>query len=227
VPGDDDGREDGTGSRAPVDAVLFDLGGVLVRLSGVEEMRRLSGIASEEEIVRRWLGCRWVRRFESGRCTAEDFAAGLISDWGLPVTAEGFLESFGRWPQSLFAGARKLVADTSSSCRVGCLSNTNELHWEVHLTRWRMDELFEQAFLSYRLGLVKPDAAIFRRVVDALGVPAERVVLLDDNQPNVDGAAAVGLRAVRVRGPEEARDALGRLGVLPPRSPSRDRTSLA
>jgi hypothetical protein len=66
--------------------------------------------------------------------------------------------------------------------------------------------------------MVKPDGAIFHHVVDALGVPAERIVLLDDSQLNVDGARSVGLQAARVRGPEEARRELVRLGVLVPPS---------
>jgi len=202
----------------PTEVVLFDLGGVLVELRGVDDMRRLSGIASDDDIMRRWLECRWVRQFESGACAAEEFAAGVVADWGLPVGTDAFLESFMGWPRSLFEGATELVADTSEACAVACLSNTNALHWEFQVERWGLEDLFENVFLSYRLGMVKPDGAIFHHVVDALGVPAERIVLLDDSQLNVDGARSVGLQAARVRGPEEARRELVRLGVLVPPS---------
>ena len=60
-----------------VDVVLFDLGGVLIDFGGVGPMKELAGIASDEEVWRRWLGCRWVRDFERGRCSPEDFAAGV------------------------------------------------------------------------------------------------------------------------------------------------------
>jgi len=59
------------------DIVLFDLGGVLVRLGGVDAMRVLSGIDGEDEIWRRWLTSRWVRDFERGRCSPDAFAEGL------------------------------------------------------------------------------------------------------------------------------------------------------
>ena len=61
---------------------------------------------------------------------------------------------------------------------------------------------------------MKPDREIFEHVVAALDRPAERVLFLDDNQPNVDGARAVGLRAARVKGVAQARAALVAEGVL-------------
>ena len=63
----------------PVDLVLFDLGGVLIELSGVPAMLELTGIESEEDLWRRWLSCRWVRRFESGGCSETEFAAGVVA----------------------------------------------------------------------------------------------------------------------------------------------------
>ena len=62
----------------PVEMVLFDLGGVLLQLQGVPSMRKLSGISSDHELWSRWLGCPWVRRFESGTCSDEEFARGVV-----------------------------------------------------------------------------------------------------------------------------------------------------
>jgi putative hydrolase of the HAD superfamily len=63
---------------------------------------------------------------------------------------------------------------------------------------------------------VKPDPAAFTRVTDELGMAPDRILLLDDNQLNVDGARAAGLRAERVIGVEEARRVLERVTALPP-----------
>ena len=177
-------------------------------------------MTSDDEILRRWLECRWVRRFESGRCSPEQFAIGLIADWGLPVDPGTFLDAFAHWPKELFTGAKQLVSDTAAACAVACVSNTNALHWELHVERWEMDRFFEQAFLSYRIGMVKPDAEFFRCVTDTLGVSVESVVMLDDSPLNVEGALAVGMQARQVKGPEEARKALEQLGVLSRRSDS-------
>jgi putative hydrolase of the HAD superfamily len=204
--------------QGPFDIVLFDLGGVLVRLAGVRQMQELSGIDSEGEIWRRWLSCPWVRSFERGRCSPGEFAAGVIRDWGLDVTADSFLERFRSWPEAVYDGALELVHEVAGRGRVGCLSNTNELHWADQGSRWAFADLFEVAFLSYRLGMVKPDREIFDHVEAALEVAPGRILFLDDNAVNVDQARAVGWAGAVVSGADEARAALVEFAVLPGRA---------
>jgi glucose-1-phosphatase len=197
-----------------VDVVVFDLGGVLAEFGGVVRMRALSGIDDDEELWRRWLTCEWVRRFERGACSAEAFAAGVVADWELAVTAEAFLAEFGEWLVGPLPGAEALVAETRESVPVAVLSNTNEVHWRAGAHRWPLLELFDRAFLSFEIGMVKPDAEIFSHVVGALGAEPDRVLVLDDNQLNVDQARDVGLRAARVVGVSQAREALVAAGVV-------------
>jgi len=197
-----------------IDAVLFDLGGVLIELGGVAPMRELAGIDSDDELWRRWLTCRWVRSFERGDCSAHDFASGVIDDWGLSVEPQAFLDVFRRWPIGPLPGADALVRRVRETVPVGCLSNTNVLHWGDHFTTWPIFESFDFRFLSFELGIVKPDRELFDRVADLLPVPAHRVLFLDDNVINVDGAIAAGFVASVVRGVDEATEALISAGVL-------------
>jgi len=111
-----------------IDAVLFDLGGVLIELGGVRAMMELADIDTDDELWQRWLSCRWVRTFERGRCSANDFAAGVISDWALSVTPDAFLDAFRNWPIGPLPGAEALVRQVGQTVPVGCLSNTNTLH---------------------------------------------------------------------------------------------------
>ncbi|HEB87974.1 MAG TPA: HAD family phosphatase [Deltaproteobacteria bacterium] len=198
-----------------INVVLFDLGGVLVELGGMGDLRFLASDARDDELWRRWLECPWVRRFERGECDAETFARGIVEAWSMPITPSAFLETFAAWPRGWLPGARELVESMLSDLRIGCLSNTNALHAERHWTRLGIPELFEERFLSHEMGVVKPDREIFDRVVETLGCPAEAVLFLDDNQINVEGARAAGLHAERVRGPSEARRALVDRGLLP------------
>ena len=194
--------------------MLFDLGGVLIELGGVAPMRELAGIDSDDELWRRWLTCRWVRSFERGECSADDFANGVITDWGLAVEADAFLDVFRSWPIGPLAGADALVQRVRDSVPVGCLSNTNVLHWDDHFTEWPIFEAFDFRFLSFELGIVKPDRELFDRVAELLPSPPERVLFLDDNVINVEGATAAGFVSYVARGVDEATDALVSAGVL-------------
>lgn len=197
-----------------VDVVLFDLGGVLVELGGMGEMEVFSGGSSEDEIWRRWLHCPWVRRFERGQCGADDFARGMVETWEMPVAPDRFLDAFRAWPRGMLPGARELVRAAGRSARVCCLSNTNIVHTERQWAEFGIHELFDGLFLSHEMGLVKPDREAFEHVVARLDCPAERVLFLDDNQINVDGARAAGLRAERTKGVEQALGTLRVHGIL-------------
>jgi FMN phosphatase YigB (HAD superfamily) len=199
---------------AAIDLVLFDLGGVLIEISGVSSMKALSGIEDDDELWRRWLTCDWVREFERGRCSVDAFAAGVVADWSLTVTPAEFLDAFVLWPTGALPGAAELVAEVRERIPAGCLSNTNALHWDRNAPRWPILTGFDFRFLSHELGVLKPDRELYDRVAEQLPVARERVLFLDDNLVNVDGAIDAGFRAARTRGVDEARAALVAANVL-------------
>jgi len=129
------------------------------------------------------------------------------------VEPEVFLEAFASWPRGLLPGARDLVDSVRAVTRVGCLSNTNALHAERQWTEFGLVDFFDDRFLSHEMGLVKPDRAAFDYVVEALGCAADQILFLDDNQINVDGARAAGLRSERTQGIAEARAILATAGL--------------
>jgi putative hydrolase of the HAD superfamily len=201
-----------TGER--IDIVLFDIGGVLARFAGLEVLRELTGGSSELEVSARWLMSPWVRKFESGGCSDEEFSAGIVEEWDLPYTASEFLEIFPTWLDPPFAGGVELLAQTSERVGVGCLSNTNSLQWHGMISHWPHTAYFEHRFLSFELGAVKPDAAIYERVIERLPVAPDRVLFLDDVALNVEGARRAGLRSEQALGVSGARAALERYGLL-------------
>ena len=75
--------------------------------------------------------------------------------------------------------------------RVALLSNS----WGNTYPRGRIDTLLDPVVISGEVGLRKPLAPIYLLTLDRLGLPADRVVLVDDAEPNVLGARAVGMRA--------------------------------
>ena len=197
------------------EAVLFDLGGVLVHGVGAEVIRRWLDEESEEAVWRRWLSCPWVRRYERGECSTREFARGMVETWGFEMQPDEFLEQFRAFPRGLFPGARALVENVTPGTRRACFSNTNELHWSDQAEGFGLATLFDQRFLSFEMGLVKPDREAYGYVVDALDLRPDQVLFLDDNEINVEGARAVGLDAHRTVGVDAARDLLRDRGLHP------------
>ena len=180
--------------------VLFDMGGVLVRLGGVEHFGRMVGVHDEEEIWRRWLASPAVRRFERGECPPNEFAREMVAENDLEISADEFIDIFRSWPKGLLEGAHEMVRGLSDPLCVACLSNTNALHWNEQQDADILQGLFDEVFLSHEIGLVKPDAEIFHHVVAELACDPAEILFLDDNTLNVDAARAVGLDAHKTVG---------------------------
>ena len=196
------------------EAVLFDIGGVLVELTGVAEFGAMIGQSGREAILQRWMDCPWVQRYESGECETAEFAHGVIEHFALEITPERFLTHFGGWTNRMLPGADALLRGLTGEVTIACLSNTNHTHWTSMRAAFSLHEYFDTYFLSFEIGAVKPDPAIFAHVCNALPCAPGAALFFDDIRGNVDAARAAGLDAHHVSGPGEARAILAGRGLL-------------
>ena len=195
--------------------VLFDLGGVLVELRGVPTMLAwLNHRVSLEELWALWLSSPVVRRFETGRTTPAEFAEQIIRELSLPVSPEDFVANFQSWLVGLLPGALDVVRSVPSRFTRATLSNNSEPHWRRLMTEFDLEDAFHHHFASHLTGKIKPDREAFQNVLDTLGCSADSVFFLDDSTLNVNAARDVGMHAVQVQGPAEARLALIEAGIL-------------
>lgn len=185
----------------PIKVVLFDLGGVIVRLGDTifppHWLQQSTPFSLAE-----WLASPTSKAFETGSISAREFAHGLKKDLALRQSAEEIIQHFTAWPQGLFPGSTKMLSSLKQSYTLAALSNINELHVPRMLEEFRLHEFFDELFFSNELGLAKPDSKIYLKAIELLGVAAEEVVFFDDVENNVNAALEVGLNAHQVFGPD-------------------------
>jgi putative hydrolase of the HAD superfamily len=195
--------------------LLFDLGGVLVDATGLRELPPLLAEPMHPQDVRqKWVSSHAVGRFETGRCSKDEFATKFTEEWGLSLEPHDFIARFRSWVGAPYPGTGELLSALSDRHMLACLSNTNAVHWEKLL---RMDGLrlvLERPFVSHELGVMKPSPAVYAHVVRELGCEPGEIAFFDDGQENVDGAARAGLSAHLTVGPQHLRQVLGDLGLL-------------
>ncbi len=203
------------------DVILFDLGGVLIELTGVPVMLNwMNNVMAAEQLWEKWLSSPSVRKFETGRCSSDQFANSIVKEFKLPVTPKQFIQAFTYWPKRLYPGAIELLERLGRSYKLATLSNTNELHWNRFGAEFKLTDYIKDHFLSFQLGLIKPDIDIFNYVIKSLtsptdrgSYPAERILFFDDNQLNIDSARKAGMTAYRVAGISELSDRVNNLGL--------------
>jgi len=203
-----------------VQAVLFDMGGVIVQLDSLVNVLGPSTLAVDD-VWTGWILSEAVQSFERGRCGLDEFAEAIVDELGLVGTPQEFVDRFKRFPMGLYPGAVELVESVPATVTTGVLSNTSALHWDHQADGETVRGLCDHAYLSYEIGLAKPGHEIFDYAVADLGVSADSVLFIDDNQINVDGGIAAGLQAGLAKGPEQAMLVLQEFGVVSPPTLSR------
>ena len=133
---------------------------------------------------------------ETGALTAAAFEPRFAAL--LEVRSEGLIERLfgGMAPDhAMLDGVREL---RGNGARTGLLSNS----WGDALAydRALLDELFDGWVISSKVGLRKPDPAIYELAVERIGVPADRCVYVDDLPGNLKPARALGMATVLHRG---------------------------
>jgi len=192
--------------------MLFDLGGVLVKSNGQSALRQLLPHMTDEQVLDRWNRSKAVGLFERGQLAQAQFAAAFVKEWDLPMTESAFLNAFATWVAGYFDGTMPLVQALRAEYRIGCLSNTNVVHWE------RLAELIEQfhfSFASHITGLMKPDRRAYDHVVRTLGIQPSDVYFFDDLLPNVAAAREMGINAFLATCPQDVESILQMHHLLP------------
>ena len=195
--------------------IVFDVGNVLLPLNYRPFLAFLGESGVDLTDMPAWLARIGLEAHERGEIGGEAFLERLVDTSGRsldPVRLRSsWLDMFDEAPE-MFALATGLMADY----RVFLLSNIGDLHWEHLDGRYRLGTLVHGALASFRAGMIKPHAAIFREAERQFDLEPAHTVFIDDLSANVRGAEACGWHGIHHVDPATTRAALRRLAVRLP-----------
>ena len=194
------------------EVILFDLGGVLLKLNDPIETFGLQ--IDKAEFAERWLRSPAVREFERGAIDTESFAKRVVSEAELPYDWREFLQRFDAWPDRLFDETIDVLNAIPKHINRALLSNINALHWNRDEIAGQIADHLDQAFLSFKTGLVKPDREAFEMVARTYACQPEDILFFDDSPSNVSAATSYGMQAVLAVGIGDVSAVLRECGVL-------------
>lgn len=201
----------------PFDVILFDVGGVLLT-NGWDHRERAAAVARFEldgpSFEARHLSV--MDAWERGEIALDAYLDAAVFNEPRPFSREEFFAFVLSQSQVLPNGALGVLAELAASktCMVGALNNEARETNDYRFTQFELRRRFKVSLSSCYLGLRKPEPAIYRRALDILGVPPERILFVDDRQENAAGAAAEGMKTIVFRGESALRSELQSLGVL-------------
>ena len=199
-----------------IDAVIFDLGNVLITVDELRAMERMAARTGKTlEQIREYIrGTPYEHELARGKLSKMQFFRTVAKDLGFDGSYDEFAEIW----SDVFTPIEPMIALAESlKTRVPrlVLSNTNAIHMDYIFQHYTFLNDFDAHVFSHEVGLLKPDAAIYEYALKKYGLAGERTVFLDDLPANVEGARRVGMQAVHFQNPEQARAELTKLGVSP------------
>ena len=199
----------------PVQAIIFDLGNVLLRVDEMRFARRLAAQATKNPatLVEFFTRSAAVIEYSTGKSSARKFYEAVVRETSFGGTFEEFTTIW----NEIFTPIQptlSLAMNLKGKLPRIILSNTNALHMDYVFREFPEIRDFDGHILSHDVGHLKPDAPIYNLTLQRYGLQAERTVFIDDLAANCAGARAVGLQTIQCQSPNQVCRELTKLGVL-------------
>ncbi|MHC1739614.1 MAG: HAD family hydrolase [Anaerolineaceae bacterium] len=182
-----------------IEAVIFDMGGVILRSEDLTERTRLAksyGLTLDQlqELV---FESETAHLATLGKITEVDHWKTIKDTLNVPEEKRTAFE------EAFWAGDRvdhelvNFLGSLRPKIKTGLLSNAWAGAREALIEKYACRNVFDTLVFSCEVGLAKPDPAIYELILERMKVKPEAAIFLDDFQRNLDAAAQLGIHAVR------------------------------
>ena len=184
--------------------IIFDLGGVIIDLDYQKTTQAFIdlGVTDFDAIYSKAKQSDIFDNFEKGIINAKEFRAFIRSKINVQLQDSEIDKAWNamliNFPLSRVEWLKKI----SKRYRIFLLSNTNPIHIAsftgIADNLFGKDvflQIFEKVYLSSTIGMRKPDANIFEKVLNENDLIKEETLFIDDSIQHIVGALAINLKA--------------------------------
>ena len=190
-----------------IKAVVFDMGGIIVRLdmdTCIANFKQLAGFADIEDYLDRFHQKGFISDLEEGKTEPEDFYRECLKHSRPGTTMETVRYCFCSLLDGLEEDSLELIRSLRGRYPLYVLSNNNPIsraYFCEMLKKNGLDpaETFEKEFYSYELKMLKPSRKIYEKVISEVGTKPEEILFIDDAKDNIEAAGALGITTLWLR----------------------------
>lgn len=186
--------------------IISDLGGVIINLKKqncIDAFKAL-GYNSIDDMLGEYKQGGEFLALEEGRLSVEEWRESVRKNLSAPVTDKQIDDAFNAFLVDIPVQKLRMLQLLKTKYRIVMLSNTNKVMFESKIPELfkvdglRIEDYFDDFFLSYKMGLSKPSPEIFIKVAEQLGINPCEALFIDDSQANVDAASRLGFQTMCV-----------------------------
>lgn len=200
-----------------VKAIVFDFGNVIINIDPPRTFDAFSKLTFKpaSKIKDIFTENAVFQKFEIGHYTEDEFRDTIRQVLAYPLNDH---EIDRAWNSLLLDVPQKridFIKELRKNYEVYLLSNTNSIHIKKCIQIIKANNgiadfrnLFDHAFMSYEMGLWKPDYKIYHQMLKTIQFKPEEVLFLDDNADNIAAADDLGIKTIKINPPESFTDIL-------------------
>ena len=203
--------------QSPVEAVVFDVGGVFLDWDPRHLYRKLFADEAEMELfLAEICSPAWHAPHDRGVSTAASCTelasrhpqySELI--WAWSTRSEEMIGGVDAGSVEVL----RAVRETGMPCYA--LTNMEAETYPLRLKRFPFLSWFDGTVVSGREGVAKPDPAVFRRLLDRFGLKPRMTLMIDDAKENLEAASKLGIQTALFLSSRQLRAELEAAGILP------------
>ncbi len=190
-------------SEKQIKNIIFDLGGVILNIDYNLLVKSFSeiGLPHFEDFFSQKKQKIFFDEYEKGNISSSEFRKKLKKQC-IPNTSDEAIDS--AWNAMLLDLPKErldFLMFVKSRYRTFLLSNTNEIHinciynyLKKNFQKNDFSSCFEKVYLSYEIGMRKPDAEIFEKVINENGLNKIETLFIDDSSQHIESARNFGIQ---------------------------------
>jgi len=191
--------------------IIFDLGNVILNIDFNKTINAFKniGITDAENIYNIYKQHDFFDQFEKGLISPQDFRDNIKKISPNPLSDKMIDEAWGQMILDIPIERVNLLISLKNHYRLFLLSNTNQIHFDVYNADFVkkygipcFSDLFEKAYYSFRCGLRKPDAELFKLVLSENDLTPAETLYIDDLTHHIKTADSLGIQTLLLQSPD-------------------------
>lgn len=189
-----------------IETLVFDYGGVIVNVDDREVAKVMTslGISRIKQILYARKIKRLMRQFIDGVIPTDQTLDEILRHCREDVTKAQLLKVLNELCGDLPVSRLETLVQLRKRYKVYLLSNICDVLWEnsvrqIRALGYQPEDCFDECFLSYEMGVAKPDNRIYEMLIAKTGLTPSTTVYFDDRKDNYKAGKKLGFHSVFVK----------------------------
>jgi glucose-1-phosphatase len=188
--------------------LVFDFGGVIIDIDFQRTINAFIKLGAEnfEENYSKASQSGIFDKLDKGTTSQKEFVDSLKSLLPSTIIDKDIIDAWNKIIVGVPEKRIRLLESLKKNYHTFLLSNTNIIHYDLYMPDIKrrygyalLEDLFEGVYLSFRLGMRKPDREIFDFIFNTQNLEKQETLFIDDSIHIIDAARSYGIRSFWLR----------------------------